>query len=204
MNMRKLLQQHQLLIFFALTLGLGWLLTLALRTLPSTPLLLPLLALPISYVPAGVAWLIIHNVGCPAEQRAFHHRLMHWQVGWRWLLVVMVALPLMHLIGVGLTLPWGGHFPFHPTQLALLALFFPVNLGEEIGWRGYALPKLQERYPPFTASLIVGAVWSAFHLFALLANPTQPWLYFGVGSALLVAMSVIMTPIFNHTKVAYC
>jgi membrane protease YdiL (CAAX protease family) len=121
-------------------------------------------------------------------------------VGWRWIFVAVVAAPLIHLTGVGLALAWGGRFPFHLAQLALLVLFFPVNLGEEIGWRGYALPKLQERFSPFSASLIVGAAWAAFHLFALLANPTQPWLYFLVGSALLLAISVIMTQIFNRTE----
>lgn len=196
----KRLQPYQLPLFFVLSLGSGWLLTLALRSLPASPLLLPLLALPISFAPAGVAWLLVRSVGKPAEQRAFRQRLTHWRVGWRWLCATLVALPLIHLVGVGLALAWGGRFPFHPTMLALLLLFFPLNLGEEIGWRGYALPKLQEHFAPFTASLILGAGWGAFHLFALLANPTHPWLYLLVGGTLLLAMSVIMTQLFNRTK----
>ena len=201
MNTRvKLLQQYQLPLFFTLSLGLGWLLTLALRALPATPVLLPLLALPISYAPAGVAWLLVRTVGNQEEQRMFRQRLTHWRVGWRWIFVTLVALPLIHLTSVSLALAWGGRFPFHPAMLGLLLLFFPVNLGEEIGWRGYALPKLQERFAPFAASLIIGGVWGAFHLFALLANPTQPWLYLLAGGALLLAMSVIMTQIFNRTQ----
>ena len=52
---------------FCVTLILGWLLTLALRTIPSTPVLLPLLALPINYIPAVVAWLLERSVGSPGS-----------------------------------------------------------------------------------------------------------------------------------------
>ena len=37
-------------------------------------------------------------------------------------------------------------------------------MGEELGLRGFALPRLQERMPPFQASLVIGALWGAWHL----------------------------------------
>ena len=64
-----------------------------------------------------------------------------------------------------------------------------INLGEEIGWRGYALPKLQQRFSPLTSSVLLGAAWAAFHWVALAQNPTQPVLYLLAGPS-LVAMSV--------------
>ena len=51
-----------------------------------------------------------------------------------------------------------------------------------------------------TASLILGGVWAAFHWVALAQNPSRPWGYVAIGSVNLVAMSVIMTWVFNHTR----
>ncbi len=42
--------------------------------------------------------------------------------------------------------------------------------GEEPGWRGFALPRLLQKYSPFTASLVLSAIWSGFHLPLLLAR----------------------------------
>ncbi|MEZ4869453.1 MAG: type II CAAX endopeptidase family protein [Caldilineaceae bacterium] len=199
-RVQQLLRRSPLTTFFTLSLGLGWVLTWLLMAMPSNPVILPLLALPISYVPAGVAWLLVRWTDDAARQKAFQQRLWHWRVGWRWLLIAVLVLPLIHLVGVGLATGWGGQFPFHPQMIVLYLLFLPVNLGEEIGWRGYALPRLQEHSAPITAGLIIGLVWGAFHLVALLANPDQPWRYLAVGWALMLAMSLLMTWLFNQTQ----
>ena len=54
------------------------------------------------------------------------------------------------------------------TPSLLLALLFNLlitgPLGEELGWRGFALPRLLKRFSPFTASLILGFIWGIWHL----------------------------------------
>ena len=57
--------------------------------------------------------------------------------------------------------------------LLLVFLLLPIAapLGEEIGWRGVALPHLLTRRSPLTASLILGVIWSVWHLPGVLANP---------------------------------
>jgi uncharacterized protein len=48
-------------------------------------------------------------------------------------------------------------------SLWYMALMFPAVIGEEIGWRGYLLPKLQERFTPFVSSWLVGVIWGLWH-----------------------------------------
>jgi hypothetical protein len=74
-------------------------------------------------------------------------------------------------------------------------------LGEEIGWRGYALPRLQARYGSLLASLIIGFTWGAWHLplFWLPGNfhQTIPPTLFLLQS---VALAIIYTWLYNQTK----
>ena len=60
---------HPLATFFAGSLAIGWAVTLASAQLASSPLLLPLIAIPVSYVPALMAWLVLRTSGT-ADERA--------------------------------------------------------------------------------------------------------------------------------------
>jgi uncharacterized protein len=109
------------------------------------------------------------------------------------------VLPLVHLAGVALATLAGGVFPFHPQLIVLAVLFIITNFGEEIGWRGYALPKLQERMSPLAAAIVLGLVWAVFHWVALAGNDT-PLAYIAVRTAHLVAISVFMSFVFNGSR----
>src|SRR5947199_3415499 len=49
-----------------------------------------------------------------------------------------------------------------PERFIFILLF--IGLGEEPGWRGFALPHLQARFSPFLASLVLALVWAIWHL----------------------------------------
>jgi membrane protease YdiL (CAAX protease family) len=191
---------HPLAAFLAASVALGSLATWLLARSGTSPILLALLALPIGYIPALLAVLVLHRSGSSEDWRAFRQRLTRWRVGLRWYAVALVTLPLVHQAGVALASQSGGQFPFHLERFALLPLFLIANLGEEIGWRGYALPQLQQRFHSLTASLILGVVWAAFHWVAFLQNPTLSWGFLVVGSLMLLAMSIVMTWVFNHSR----
>jgi membrane protease YdiL (CAAX protease family) len=82
---------------------------------------------------------------------------------------------VLYLIGLGVYLLFGGEAPpfimireelnLIPLYLVMVVLM-PWNgpIGEEFGWRGFALPKLQTQYGPMTASLVIGTIWGIFHL----------------------------------------
>ena len=194
---RSRIVRHPLATFFVASVGLGWLATLGAAQLSSNPAIVPLIAIAVSYVPALIAWLVLRIAGTTDERQAWRRRLTRVRVGWHWYALALLTLPLVHLVGVGLATLGGATFPFHPPLLALLPLFLVTNLGEEIGWRGYALPKLQERMSPLSAALVLGTIWGAFHWAALAANADAPFAYMAVSTMLLVAVSVIMSYVFN-------
>ncbi|HEU5103163.1 MAG TPA: CPBP family intramembrane glutamic endopeptidase [Roseiflexaceae bacterium] len=78
-------------------------------------------------------------------------------------------------------------------QIGRWRLFFLV-IGEELGWRGYALPRLQARYGGLGASLILGILWAAWHL----PNQFIPGLeFYGYGFATFALYVVAMTVLFT-------
>ena len=193
-------RRNQLGLFLVGSVLLGSLATWMLARVPTNPVVLPLIALPISYIPAALAVLMVRLGEDADERRAFRRRLRTWRLPVRWYMVALLGLPLVHVTGVLLATFWGGLVPVHLQMLVLLPLFLITNLGEEIGWRGYALPRLQRRFNSLSASLILGFAWAAFHWVALAQNPSQPRGYVVVGSLNLIAMSVVMTWVFNHTR----
>lgn len=146
-----------------------------------------------------MAILMLRLAGNHEERSAFRQRLKLWQVGTRWYVVAILVLPLVSVIGTALTKFWGGPIPFHPALFAVLPLFLITNLGEEIGWRGCALPRLQTRFNSLESSLILGTVWFVYHWVALSGNE-NPWAYILASTVYLLAMSIVMTWVFNHTS----
>jgi len=118
------------------------------------------------FVPAVIAVLMIARAGGRSELRArlFNRRV--WRLTLKWLLISLgVALGLR--LGVSLlALAVAPGYTFNPgpfSPLLLATLIFAA--GEEIGWRGFALPVLLENgYHPLRASLILGLPWALLHL----------------------------------------
>ncbi|PSQ45389.1 hypothetical protein BRD15_11820 [Halobacteriales archaeon SW_6_65_15] len=85
----------------------------------------------------------------------------------------------------------------------LFAFAFALLLGggqEELGWRGFALPRLQRAHGPMAASLVIGVVWAVWHLplFAM-EGTSQSQVPFLAYAPAVVAMSVIFTWLYNES-----
>jgi uncharacterized protein len=80
----------------------------------------------------------------------------------------------------------------------LFLLFFVAGMAEELGWSGYALDPLQNRWGALPASLIIGLVWAAWHVVPLLQVGRAPgWIaWWTVGT---VATRVLHTWLYNNT-----
>ncbi|MCK5152289.1 MAG: CPBP family intramembrane metalloprotease, partial [Candidatus Thorarchaeota archaeon] len=68
---------------------------------------------------------------------------------------------------------------------------------EEAGWRGFALPKLQERYSALTSSLILGVIWACWHLPLYLIETRMP---FYIYLPLVTVLTILFTWLYNNTK----
>ena len=98
-------------------------------------------------------------------------RFLIWKVHINWYLFSIFGTALIALVAIGIYLLLGGQtLEFNDPSLWYLAIpvFFYVLvssvLGEEIGWRGYALPKLLSCHKALTSSLLLGLLWGVWHL----------------------------------------
>jgi membrane protease YdiL (CAAX protease family) len=82
---------------------------------------------------------------------------------------------------------------------AFITQFFYGNaLGEEVGWRGFALPRLQARASPLVASLVIALFWFAWHLPLKVLNPDDlSYLFYGLS---FIPQSILLTWLFNRTN----
>ena len=104
-------------------------------------------------------------------------QMFKWRIGAKWWAIVFL-LPLVILVmGVGLFVIAGG--PIDSTSFeSPLIYFFVIAWGtvlgggqEDLGWRGFMLPVLQEKYSAFVSSMFIGIAWAGWHL-PLFINPT--------------------------------
>jgi uncharacterized protein len=102
-------------------------------------------------------------------------RMVRWRFGKRWWLVVLSPLAFLAIALAGVaalgTLPARrefGEFTGVPSGFGIVGMALIVLLvngfGEETGWRGYALPRLQRQFTPLRATLIVALLWACWHL----------------------------------------
>jgi membrane protease YdiL (CAAX protease family) len=161
-------------------------------------------------MPAVAGLWLTARTGGRAAVRGLLGRLAIWRVGWRWWLAAVVAPPAA-LVASGLAYNGlGGDPPVTPLlPVAPAALFVNVvflalaTLGEEIGWRGVALPALQQWQSPLLASVVLGLLGAAWHVpfWLLLDTFTQFGIgYLALNVLLVLPMTVYMTWIYNHTR----
>lgn len=159
-----------------------------------------------SNVPSVVAIVLTALVLGRGAVRKLFGRLLIWRVNPFWYLVVVLG-PLALAGGmVVLNTLLGGPALSLGMLLLGVAFFlafsiFPGSaLGEEIGWRGYALPRLQARRSALAASLIIGPLWALWHLpLWLTGDPGRTPTLYAAFVVSVIAMSIILTWVYNST-----
>jgi len=214
------IQKYPLVGFFLLAFSLTWIfmITDALGSHQILPFRLPLLLLIVmGYMPTLAAVIVTRATKGKEGVRALFSKLLIVRVGFRWYAFAVFALAGMYIasiqiynsIGASPTLPiLSPQTPPHSSvlelvpQIALLFVIVGIVNGEELAWRGFALPRLQAKYNALTSSLILGVIWTMFHLplfFTVTGSSQADWSFtsFLIST---VAMTVLYTWMYNNTR----
>jgi len=156
--------------FFLLTFGITWGLQLpgvfAQRgLLPGNPeAYLPFVGLGI-FGPIVAATILTSRTREKGAVKALFRRMLLWRVAPRWYLLVLLLPALLLSAGLALMNMVGrsGPITYLPTTGGVI-MGLLISASEEIGWRGYAQPNLEERWGPVGASIIVGVYWALWHI----------------------------------------
>jgi membrane protease YdiL (CAAX protease family) len=220
LSLKRVLNHHPLTAFFALAYAGSWIIWLPMVLAGNNVLL------PSSAVPPGLRFLLVvlgpfagptlaafvmtAATGGKAGVRALLGSYVRWRFGWPWYLVALAGAPLVLMLSVAGVYGAAALPPLGEQGLqigAAYAITLVVNLliggilGEEPGWRGFALPRLQARYGALLGSVMLGVLWSLWHLPLILTPGGTTW----TGSLTLfvlleIALSIIHTWVYNGTR----
>ena len=194
------------LVAFAFTWFFWLLAILEARGLISSP--------PVPALFVGAFGPMVASVAITAQEdgraglRLLLSRVTRWRVAPVWYAVAILGPIALTLGTMVLNVVFGGRAPEFsaivgalPTVVVLtLYMLVQVGIGEEVGWRGYALPRLQSGYSALFSSVILGALWTLWHL-PLFFNPdtsysnTPFWAFL----VFLVPFAILYTWVLNGT-----
>jgi len=204
-------------IFFAVTLGICWLILwgpLIIFKIPVSSFVSsvrgPAWALGLmllgGFMPSVVALALTGLKEGRAGLKQMWQRVIQVKIGGRWYLAAVVLVIFGSAGQIALNYIFGHSFDFY-LFLIQLPSFVPLiligPLSEELGWRGYAQTRLQTRWNPLVSGLVVGMVWALWHLplFFMLGTSQHelhmPFLGFFFG---VTALSVLLAYLHNHTN----
>jgi membrane protease YdiL (CAAX protease family) len=165
----QLIRRYPLVIFFLLAFAITWVVWVP-RAVGAQ---LSLVGQVWTWAPAIAALLAAALTGGRDAMRELGARLVRWRVGWQWYLVVILGPAAFSLVVAGVyVLLLGGSWEVAAPQalrsgaaLVLLPLFLVIltltdGLGEELAWRGFALPRLLTQHNALVASLAWMHAWT--------------------------------------------
>ena len=191
------IRRYPLVVYFILAYALAWML---IPLVVSVSVAFGLLAL---FGPAIAAISVTGVVEGRSGVRQLLQRVVPGRTGLTWI-AVAVGLPILisAMVIVWNAMLLGKPIAIAPNEAPVLTLILGLLVvGEEIGWRGFALPRLQTRFNSLTASLILGGLWAAWHLpNALIPGLGSYLTAFPVFLVYVVSMTVLFTWLANHTR----
>ncbi len=227
---RRLIIRHPLVAFFVLAFAGAWIvwlpLVLAQNGVGLLPYTIPEVGpYPLSYYfaalsaitgPTLAAFTVTAVTAGKAGLRQLLRRYVLWRVGVQWYLLVLVGLPLAQLVCSSVSLgvapltaliqKWPLIFTAYLPNVLIIVL--AVQIWEETGWSGFALPNLQKHFGAVRACLVLGSLWALWHLPAFFVpgqifdqkvGPTTMIVQMVLLIIFAILIRIIMTWVFNKT-----
>ncbi len=207
MGQNSPIQRHPVVTFYLLAFGISWSgwAPRALYARGLFPFDSPLFSLPGGLGPTLAAVAVVLALREPAGLRTLFEPLFRWRVSPWWWVFVLGFWPLVAVIALGVGAVTGQARPDASrfTWAGLPAVFGMMLLAgawEEIGWRGFALPRLQARRPDWQIVLIMGSLGFVWHV-PLMLNPSSPMAALPWPGQLLFSLflTVIQTWLYQNT-----
>ena len=185
--------RHDLVLYFVLAYLLSWALWPLVILNPTSSPLVP-------FGPLIAAVIVALLSGGRHELWALLRQLGRWRVHPIWYVIallgpfVLAGLTAALAVAAGAPVRGTGDYTnWRAITFFFLSTVIIVGLFEEVGWRGFALPRLQLRLNAIWAALVLGVLWALWHLPELISDPTgqRPPVQFLLWA---LALSVIRTP----------
>ncbi|HAW51348.1 MAG TPA: hypothetical protein DCX54_03310 [Flavobacteriales bacterium] len=216
--MLNLIKRKPLVIYFILTYVISWAFEIPLALSKqglvkgNIPFAIHYLA---SFGPLVSAFIVVNQLDGKEGVARLFSGLRKWRVGLGYFLFSIFSPVIVFIIGSILTRTIHGewpdfsllgkveYLPYLGVVGATILWLLTYGLGEEVGWRGFALPRLQKSRSALSASLILGVFWGFWHLPAFFYKPTYMAMGLLTGVPLVLvsvsAASIIFTWLYNST-----
>ncbi|MFJ6209561.1 CPBP family intramembrane glutamic endopeptidase [Lysinibacillus sp. NPDC092081] len=162
------------------------------------------------------AYIMIRTLEGKGAWRVFAKGMWKLKVGLKWYSFALIVIPAVIYLGFvmlnggiptfeGLTTEFYVRYPIY----LVVVFFFGGPFPEEIGWRGFALPRMQSKFGPLKATLLLGILWAFWHLPHFLtaaqkggpdSNISSFYFNFPIFIVLCLAISIILTWVFNSKQ----
>jgi membrane protease YdiL (CAAX protease family) len=211
-KMSAFVKKYPALSMFVLAMIFGSVVSLAIATD-----LLPPAASQLGALSSSLAAIVLVVVeGRKGGLRELLSRFLIWRVGFQWWAIALffavipsvAGLYLFDLLG-GPPVDWSELPPLYTVVPLFIMFTVAAGIGEEFGWRGFLLPRLQTRYNALVSSLIIGGIWAIWHIPEFFIKGTfqhdlgsQAGLLsaFLTYSVFVIVSSIWFTWVFNNTR----
>ena len=219
-TIKAFIKKHPVLSYFALAFAISWggfVMVVGPGSFPGTgsqfDTLTTFVVLAMLTGPSVAGLLLTSLVSGRAGFRELLSRLLTWQVGARWYAVALLTAPIL---AAAVLLALSTSSPIFTTEAKVSLVLSSVVAGliggffEELGWTGFAIPRMRLRYGVLATGLVVGVLWGTWHLLQILwVGGTYSGglplflfltLYFFSGVAQLTAYRVLMVWVYDRTE----
>ncbi len=206
----RIKNENALLAYFLIAFAFTWSFHFSIN-LMGIPFVMDLSSPSMALYLVGLAGPLVAAVVVSALQgggsgvRGLFAQAAKWKFALRWYLVAILALPAINLFNIAL------FYDSVPPDMGWLVVTpvliygqIWVVVAEEFGWRGFALPRLQNRYGSLGATLILGPIWALWHLPMFFTEGSPQFsenvpASFAMYTVIVFFISIIFTMIYNRS-----